>query len=127
MQRARATYFLSLAALIFAAGCGVKHNFPAPQIASRVSLENKLPLKVAVYADPEFTFGYPRIAKLEVFTEVMNPGLADTLHNAFNSDFHAVFVIDRQTAVAFADADLIAAPSLNLSHPINLTLLFSDR
>jgi hypothetical protein len=35
-------------------------------------------------------------------------------------------VIDKQTGVAVADADLIAAPKLNLSDPMKLTILFIE-
>jgi hypothetical protein len=127
LKRTRATFFLRLAAiaaLLCLSGCSVHQKFPAQQVATQIPLEDKLPLKIAVYADPEFTFGYPRVANLVVFTEVMNPGFADTLHNAFNSNFHAVTVIDKQTVEA--DIDLIASPKLNLSDPMKLTILFIE-
>jgi hypothetical protein len=127
MNRTRATIFTSLAAigvLITLAGCSVHQKFPEQQVATQIPLENKLPLKIAVYADPEFTFGYPHISNIHVFDEVMNPGFANTLHNAFNSNFHAVIVTDKQTVDA--DIDLIAAPKLNLSDPLKLTILFIE-
>src|SRR5882672_10914839 len=118
MTRTRATIVFVPAAIgvmLCIAGCSVSHKFPAQKIATAVPVESRLPLKVAVYADPEFTFGYPRISYLQAFTEVMNPGFADTLHSAFNSDFQAVTVIEKQSASA--DTDLIASPRLDLSDP----------
>jgi hypothetical protein len=127
MKRTGATFFTSLATigvLLTICGCGVHQKFPAQQVVTKVPLEDKLPLKIAVYADPEFTFDYPRLANIHVFDEVMNPGFADTLHNAFNSDFHVVTVSDKQTVDA--DIDLIATSKLNLSDPMKLTILFIE-
>jgi hypothetical protein len=127
MTRTRATFVFVpavLGVMLCIAGCSVSHKFPAQQIASGVPVESRLPLKVAVYSDPEFTFGYPRVSYLQAFTEVMNPGFADTLHSAFTSDFQAVTVIQKQSASA--DTDLIASPRLDLADPLRLTILFIE-
>ena len=68
------------------AGCTVHREFAAQNVPSAAAVgTDKLPLTVAVIADPDLTFDYPRYWK--AFVEVLNPGLGQTLQSAFRGIF----------------------------------------
>ena len=80
MNRITTTIFLGLVVLSVA-GCTVHRKFAAQSVPSAAAVgTDKLPLTVAVIADPDLTFDYPRYWK--AFVEVLNPGLGQTLQSA---------------------------------------------
>ena len=123
MNRAAAIFLCSFLPLAIA-GCTTVHRQFAPQSVAATTLvdSERLPLTVAVIADPNLTFEYPR--HLTAFVEVLNPGLAQTLQGAFRGNFKNVSVVEVEKAAS--GADLIASPTLRLSDPMKLTVTFFD-
>jgi hypothetical protein len=123
MYRMTTTIFSGLVVLSVT-GCFSVHRDLAPQsVPWSVALgTERLPLNVAVIGDPSLRFDYPKYFK--AFVEVLNPGLAQTLQNAFRGNFQNVNVVEAERA---ADgADLFASPKLVLSDPMKLTVTFVD-
>jgi hypothetical protein len=105
------------------AGCTLHRRFP-PQPAEPTAIgTRRLPLRVAVYEDRSLKFDYP-LPQARIFVEEMNPGLAQTVRNAFKAAFHDVTLV--KTPASGADADLVASPTLCLSDPMKLTVAFVD-
>ena len=105
-----------------AAGCTVHHQFVCVTPSWSELGVPQMPLTVAVLADPSFTFDYPRIVALRSFVEVMNPGLANAIRNAFSTRFSSVIVVGSREAAA--NVDLLATPTMDLSDPPRLTVRF---
>jgi len=123
MKRVAAIVFCGFVPLAVA-GCTTVHRQFAPQSVAPTTPadSDKLPLTVAVIADPALTFDYPR--HLTSFVEILNPGLAQTLQGAFRGNFQNVSVVEAEQAAS--GADLIASPTLRLSDPMKLTVTFVD-
>jgi hypothetical protein len=91
MNRVTTTIFSGMIVLSLA-GCTVHREFAAQSVPSAAAVgTDKLPLTVAVIADPDLTFDYPRYWK--AFVEVLNPGLGQTLQSAFRGNFQNVSVV----------------------------------
>ena len=106
------------------AGCTTLHRELATQSippAAAVGTD-KLPLAIAVLADPSMTFDYPHYWK--AFVEDLNPGLANTLQSAFRGNFQNVSVVEAEKSAS--GADLVASPTLRMSDPMKLTVTFVD-
>jgi hypothetical protein len=123
MDRVAATIVLGLVVLGIA-GCSTLHRELQTQSVPPAAADgtDKLPLTIAVIADPSLTFDYPRYWK--AFVEVLNPGLAQTLQSAFRGNFQNVSVVEAEKAAS--GADLIASPTLRLSDPMKLTVTFVE-
>lgn len=123
MNRLAATIFSGL--VVFGtAGCTTLHRELATQSVPPAAAAgtDKLPLTIAVIADPSMTFDYPRYWK--AFVEDLNPGLANTLQSAFRGNFQNVSVVEAEKSAS--GADLVASPSLRISDPMKLTVTFVD-
>jgi len=82
----------------------------------------KVPLKVAVFADPALTIHEPL-----GFYEKMNPALANTIRDALAADFETVEVVNNRPSAA--DANLLAIPSTDGifgKETLSLTVTFVD-
>ncbi len=123
MYRVAATISCGVIVLSLA-GCTTVHRSLAPQNIPPTAAgdTDKLPLTVAVIADPTLTFDYPR--HLRAFVEVLNPGLAQTLQSALRGSFQNVSVVGAEKAAS--GADLLATPTLSLSDPMKLTVIFVE-
>jgi hypothetical protein len=122
MNRVTTTIFSGMVVLSIA-GCTVHREFAAQSVPAAVAVgTDKLPLTVAVIADPDLTFDYPRYWK--AFVEVLNPGLGQTLQSAFRGNFQNVSVVKAEKAAS--GADLFATPNLCLSDPMRLTVTFVE-
>jgi hypothetical protein len=123
MDRFAATIVFGLVVLGIA-GCSTLHRELQTQSVPPAAAvgTDKLPLTIAVIADPSLTFDYPRYWK--AFVEVLNPGLAQTLQSAFRGNFQNVSVVEAEKAAS--GADLIASPTLRLSDPMKLTVTFVE-
>lgn len=123
MNRIVAASFCGLVVLGVGACSTVHRQFAAQSVVPAATSDiDKLPLTVAVIADPTLTFDYPKY--LKAFVEVLNPGLAQTLQNALRGNFQNVSVVEAETAAS--GADLLASPSLSLSDPMKLTVTFVE-
>ncbi len=123
MDRLAATVFFGL--VIFGiAGCTTLHRELETQSVPPAAAvgTDKLPLTIAVIADPALTFDYPRYWK--AFVEDLNPGLAKTLQSAFRGNFQNVSVVEAERSAS--GADLLASPTLRISDPMKLTVTFVD-
>ena len=123
MDRLAATVFFGL--VIFGiAGCTTLHRELETQSVPPAAAvgTDKLPLTIAVIADPALTFDYPRYWK--AFVEDLNPGLAKTLQSAFRGNFQNVSVVEAERSAS--GADLLASPTLLISDPMKLTVTFVD-
>jgi hypothetical protein len=122
MDRVAATICFGLV-VVSLAGCTVQRELQAQSVAPAAAVgTDKLPLTIAVIADPSLTFDYPQYFK--AFVEVLNPGLAKTLQSAFQGNFQSVSVVEAEQAAA--GADLVASPTLRLSDPMKLTVTFVE-
>lgn len=119
----KAIVFAALTSFAFAA-CA--HTVLPPQTVPPAPVGTaKLPLKVAVLADPSLTFHEPL-----GFNEKLNPALADAVRDALAADFAKVAVVDdRQSADG---ADLLAIPAAADVHyfssilPVTLVVTFIE-
>jgi len=100
-------------------GCTVRQPFKFQNVAPAAPGTVKLPLTVAVFEDPSLKFDYPPISRFRSFVEVMNPGLSETVHNAFGPDFQSVEVVHDETEAA--KFDVLAEPSIEPSDPVRFT------
>ena len=123
MHRFAATIFFG--SVVFGiAGCTTLHRELATQSVPPAAATgtDKLPLAIAVLADPSMTFDYPHYWK--AFVEDLNPGLANTLQSAFRGNFQNVSVVETEKSAS--GADLVASPTLRMSDPMKLTVTFVD-
>ena len=123
MYRLAATIFFG--SVVFGiAGCTTLHRELATQSVPPAAATgtDKLPLAIAVLADPSMTFDYPHYWK--AFVEDLNPGLANTLQSAFRGNFQNVSVVETEKSAS--GADLVASPTLRMSDPMKLTVTFVD-
>jgi len=123
MHRFAATIFFG--SVVFGiAGCTTLHRELATQSVPPAAATgtDKLPLAIAVLADPTMTFDYPHYWK--AFVEDLNPGLANTLQSAFRGNFQNVSVVETEKSAS--GADLVASPTLRMSDPMKLTVTFVD-
>jgi hypothetical protein len=123
MYRFAATIFFG--SVVFGiAGCTTLHRELATQSVPPAAAvgTDKLPLVIAVLADPSMTFDYPHYWK--AFVEDLNPGLANTLQSAFRGNFQNVSVVEAEKSAS--GADLVASPTLRMSDPMKLTVTFVD-
>ena len=106
------------------AGCTTLHRELATQSVPPAAAvgTDKLPLAIAVLADPSMTFDYPHYWK--AFVEDLNPGLANTLQSAFRGNFQNVSVVEAEKSAS--GADLVASPTLRMSDPMKLTVTFVE-
>jgi hypothetical protein len=105
-------------------GCTVRQPFKFQNVAPAGAGTVKLPLSVAVFEDPSLTFDYPPISSFRSFVEVMNPGLSETVYNAFGPDFQRIKVVhDEKEAANF---DVLATPNLEPSDPVKFTIRFVE-
>jgi hypothetical protein len=122
MERVAATIFFGLV-VVGIAGCTVHRELQAQSVPPAAAAgTDRLPLTIAVIADPDLRFDYPRYWK--AFVEVLNPGLAQTLQSAFRGNFQNVSVVEGERAAS--GADLLASPRLSLSDPMKLTVTFVE-
>ena len=123
MYRFAATIFFG--SVVFGiAGCTTLHRELATQSVPPAAAvgTDKLPLVIAVLADPSMTFDYPHYWK--AFVEDLNPGLANTLQSAFRGNFQNVSVVEAEKSAS--GADLVASPTLRMSDPMKLTVTFVE-
>jgi len=123
MYKLAATIFFG--SVVFGiAGCTTLHRELATQSVPPAAAvgTDKLPLAIAVLADPSMTFDYPHYWK--AFVEDLNPGLANTLQSAFRGNFQNVSVVEAEKSAS--GADLVASPTLRMSDPMKLTVTFVD-
>jgi hypothetical protein len=109
----------SILPFIFAA-C-VHTDLPAQVVAPAQVGTSKLPIKVAVLADPSLTIHEPA-----GFYDKLNPSLANTVRAALAADFETVEVVDDR--VGAGDADLLAIPTADIPFehkPQKLTIAFT--
>ena len=109
----------SILPFIFAA-C-VHTDLPAQVVAPAQVGTSKLPIKVAVLADPSLTIHEPA-----GFYDKLNPSLANTVRAALAADFETVEVVDDR--VGAGDADLLAIPTADIPFehkPQRLTIAFT--
>jgi hypothetical protein len=123
MYKLAATIFFG--SVVFGiAGCTTLHRELATQSVPPAAAvgTDKLPLAIAVLADPSMTFDYPHYWK--AFVEDLNPGLANTLQSAFRGNFQNVSVVEAEKSAS--GADLVASPTLRMSDPMKLTVTFVE-
>jgi len=123
MYRFAATIFFG--SVVFGiAGCTTLHRELATQSVPPAAAvgTDKLPLAIAVLADPSMKFDYPHYWK--AFVEDLNPGLANTLQSAFRGNFQNVSVVEAEKTAS--GADLVASPTLRMSDPMKLTVTFVE-
>ncbi|HSU90706.1 MAG TPA: hypothetical protein VLI44_04610 [Sporolactobacillaceae bacterium] len=123
MYRFAATIFFG--SVVFGiAGCTTLHRELATQSVPPAAAvgTDKLPLAIAVLADPSMKFDYPHYWK--AFVEDLNPGLANTLQSAFRGNFQNVSVVEAEKSAS--GADLVASPTLRMSDPMKLTVTFVE-
>ena len=123
MYRLAATIFFGSVAFSIA-GCMTLHRELATQSVPPAAAAgtDKLPLAIAVIADPSMKFDYPHYWK--AFVEDLNPGLANTLQSAFRGNFQNVSVVEAEKSAS--GADLVASPTLRMSDPMKLTVTFVE-
>jgi len=115
MYRFAATIFFG--SVVFGiAGCTTLHRELATQSVPPAAAvgTDKLPLVIAVLADPSMTFDYPHYWK--AFVEDLNPGLANTLQSAFRGNFQNVSVVEAEKSAS--GADLVAFQRLVRRVPV---------
>ena len=107
--------------LIFA-GCA-HTDLPEQEVPPAPVGTAKLPVKIAVLADPTMSIHQPL-----GFYEKLNPGLANTVRDALAVDFEKVDVVDDRLSAS--DADLLAMPAAEVhfssKRPCKLTITFVD-
>jgi hypothetical protein len=106
--------------LIFAA-C-VHADLPAQVVMPAPVGTAKLPIKVAVLADPSLTIHEPA-----GFYDKLNPSLANTVRDALAADFGTVEVVDNR--IGAGDADLLAISAADIPFgykPQKLTVAFTE-
>jgi len=103
------------------AGC-VHTDLPMQGVTTAHVGTAKLPIKVAVLADPSLTIHEPA-----GFYDKLNPSLANTVRDALAADFERVEIVDDR--VSAGDADLLAIPTVDIpfvQEPQKLTIAFTE-
>jgi len=109
-------------ALPFIFAACVHTDLPTQAVTTAYVGTTKLPIKVAVLADPSLTIHEPA-----GFYDKLNPSLANAIRDALAADFEKVEVVDDRVRVG--DADLLAIPTVDIpfvKEPQKLTIAFTE-
>ena len=83
-------------------------ELPAQAVTPAPVGKARLPLEIAVFADPSFTI-HPPLG----FYEKLNPGIANTVRDALDANLDTVVVVAEVPSAG--DADLLAIPTVDVN------------